>query len=114
MSIGAWLPIRGGKNELLPKFPQVYTAVGGPPASLLTARPRRSQRDLITLPEAVKAERSERLATHPSFVSVGGGTEVSSKSRNPVDFLLGGNPLSCDCEMEWLKRINRLSGKAPR
>ena len=31
-----------------------------------------------------------------------------------MDFFLGGNPLSCDCEMEWLKRINQLSAKAPR
>ena len=52
----------------------------------------------------------------PSFFVSGGGQKASQKkkSKSLVDFFLGGNPLSCDCEMEWLKRINRLSSKAPR
>ncbi len=32
----------------------------------------------------------------------------------PAEFYLSGNPLSCDCEMEWLKRINKLAEEAPR
>ena len=27
---------------------------------------------------------------------------------------LSNNPLECDCEMEWLQRINSLAAKSPR
>ena len=34
----------------------------------------------------------------------------SSSSRSSVpEFFLGGNPFHCDCEMEWLQRINQAS-----
>ncbi len=51
-----------------------------------------------------------------SFLA-GSSSSSSSPPSPPAEFLLAGNPLSCDCELEWLPRVNDMSlrtGRYPR
>lgn len=41
-------------------------------------------------------------------------TREQAENTDQVELFLAGNPIVCDCEMEWLQRINDLAQRAPR